>query len=173
MTAARREALRARLRDAGLDAVLVTKLVNVRYLTGFTGSAGELLVTAAGDDVLVTDGRYRQQVGLQAPDVEALIVPPAGWLAARLDGAQSLGLESDAVSWDRARSLIEALSGVDVVPAAGHVEQLRRVKDDDELALLRRRMYHSAADEHALAQERELLEALRVRRAQFVGMPGG
>jgi protease PrsW len=42
-----------------------------------------------------------------------------------------------------------------------------------ELALLRRRMYHSAADEDALAHEQELLEALRLRRAQFVGMPGG
>ena len=42
-----------------------------------------------------------------------------------------------------------------------------------ELALLRRRMYHSAADAHALAHERELLEALTARRAEFVGMPGG
>jgi hypothetical protein len=42
-----------------------------------------------------------------------------------------------------------------------------------ELALLRRRMYHSAADDHALAHERELLDALTARRAEFVGMPGG
>ena len=42
-----------------------------------------------------------------------------------------------------------------------------------ELALLRRRMYHSAADEHAEDQERELLESLRRRRLEFVGMPGG
>ena len=42
-----------------------------------------------------------------------------------------------------------------------------------ELALLRRRMYHSAADEHAEDQERELLESLRRRRLEFVGTPGG
>ena len=136
MTAARREALRARLAAAGIDALLVTKLVNVRYLTGFTGSAGELLVTA-GADVLVTDGRYRQQVAAQAPDVEALIVPGAGWLAQRLGAGQRLALESDAVAWDRARALVAQLDTVDVVAGPGHVEALRQRKDDTELAALR------------------------------------
>ena len=56
--------LRARLGDAGVDALLVTRLPNVRYLTGFTGSAATLLVTP--DDLLVvTDGRYQTQVGEQ------------------------------------------------------------------------------------------------------------
>ena len=49
--------LRARLADAGIDALLVTKLANVRYLTGFTGSAAVLLV-GADDALFVTDGRY-------------------------------------------------------------------------------------------------------------------
>ena len=73
--AARRDLLRDRARAAGLDAVLVTRLVNVRYLTGFTGSNGALLVPAdgAGPDVLCTDGRYITQVGRQAPDVELLV----------------------------------------------------------------------------------------------------
>ena len=56
--------LRARLADAGCDALLVTKLVNIRYLTGFTGSAALLLVTA--DELLfVTDGRYGEQAADQ------------------------------------------------------------------------------------------------------------
>jgi Xaa-Pro aminopeptidase len=134
----RRDKLRQRLRDAGLDALLVTKLVNVRYLTGFTGSAGRLLALADGDEVLVTDGRYRSQVAAQAPDVTALIVPPAGWLATKVGARRRLGLESDAVPWDQARSVAAALPGVEVVPAAGHVEALRQVKDDDELRALRR-----------------------------------
>ena len=54
--------LRERFDDAGIDALLVTRLPNVRYLTGFTGSAGMLLVTAA-DALLVTDGRYQDQAG--------------------------------------------------------------------------------------------------------------
>lgn len=56
----RRDRLRARLQTSGLDALLVTDLVNVRYLSGFTGSNGALLVFA--DDrspLLATDGRYQ------------------------------------------------------------------------------------------------------------------
>ncbi len=45
---------------AGVDALLVTRLPNVRYLTGFTGSAGMVLVTPT-DALLVTDGRYQEQ----------------------------------------------------------------------------------------------------------------
>ena len=59
-TATRIPRLRDRLGDAGCDALLVTRLVNVRYLTGFTGSAGMLLVLP-DDVVLATDGRYRDQ----------------------------------------------------------------------------------------------------------------
>src|SRR5258708_34202827 len=64
-----------RLRDRrDVDALLVTKLVNIRYLTGFTGSAALLLVLA--DELLfVTDGRYRDQAGeqLAAAGVDATI----------------------------------------------------------------------------------------------------
>src|SRR4051812_35289004 len=57
---ARADRVRARLADAGVDALLVTRLPNVRYLTGFAGSAGLVLL---GPDamVLVTDGRYAEQ----------------------------------------------------------------------------------------------------------------
>src|SRR5256885_10965122 len=58
--AARLPRLRERLPDAGCDALAVTNLSNVGYLTGFTGSAGILLVTP-GEAVLVTDGRYQTQ----------------------------------------------------------------------------------------------------------------
>ena len=73
----RRDRLRAQLETRGLDALLVTDLVNVRYLSGFTGSNGALLVFA--DDfndrspVLATDGRYRTQAAEQAPDLEVAI----------------------------------------------------------------------------------------------------
>ena len=56
--------LRAGVADAGCDALLVTNLTNVRYLTGFTGSAALLLVTP-DDLVFVTDGRYRDQAAAQ------------------------------------------------------------------------------------------------------------
>ena len=69
-TARRRDALRAAAAERGLDAVLVTNLLNVRYLTGFTGSNGALLVRTDGADLFGTDGRYTTQAGVQVPDVE-------------------------------------------------------------------------------------------------------
>ncbi|EUA24091.1 creatinase/Prolidase N-terminal domain protein [Mycobacterium xenopi 4042] len=64
----RRENLSARIRAAGLDALLVSDLVNVRYLSGFTGSNAALLVFAdERTPVLATDGRYRTQAAQQAP----------------------------------------------------------------------------------------------------------
>ena len=85
----RREALRVALREAGLDALLVTDLVNVRYLAGFTGSNAALLVHAddgPGDEgrtVLATDGRYTVQAAAETPDLAAARRPgvragPAG-----------------------------------------------------------------------------------------------
>jgi Xaa-Pro aminopeptidase len=131
----RRDRLRERARTAGLDAVLVTRLVNVRYLTGFTGSNAALLVPADGPDVLCTDGRYTIQAGLQAPDVELLIErSSATALAAR--GFGRLGFESHDVTVDLHAALAERAGG-ELVSIRRAVEELRAVKDDVEVELLR------------------------------------
>ena len=136
--AARRERLRALLVEHELDALLVTTLVNVRYLTGFTGSAGELLVTADGaGDVFVTDGRYDQQSADQVGDLARRILPAAGWLGAGTADADRVGLEAHTVSWQRARAAGAEL-GRPVVAAPRLVEMLRVVKDATEVAALRR-----------------------------------
>src|SRR5215203_2129853 len=70
---ARRGAFAAVLAERQLDAALVTTLLNVRYLAGFTGSAGALLVRADGSAEIATDGRYRRQVEAECPDVAAVI----------------------------------------------------------------------------------------------------
>ena len=133
---ARRAGLRAALGDA--DAALVTRLVNVRYLTGFTGSNAALLVSRSGGAVLATDGRYITQSERQAPDVERVIVPAAAAALverAAADGVGTLGYESHDVTVD----LWEALTGVgpSLVSLRRAVEALRAVKDEDEIALLR------------------------------------
>ena len=121
--------------------MLVTDLVNVRYLSGFSGSAGALLVFA--DDrgaVLATDGRYRTQAAQQAPDLEVAIERASGrYLAGRAagDGVRRLGFESHVVTVDGFDALSAAAGRVELVRASGTVEALREQKDAGEVALLR------------------------------------
>lgn len=150
--------LRDLLASEACDALLVTHLVNVRYLTGFTGSAALVLVTDDGL-MFVSDGRYAEQAGAQLTaaglDDARLEILGAGQLqvvaGALVDGAR-LGLEAEHVSWAaQRRYAAEALAHVPLVPTAGVVEALRVVKDDAELA----RMGAAAAvADAALAQVR-------------------
>ncbi len=131
--------------------MLVTDLTNVRYLSGFTGSNGALLVFADDrEPVLATDGRYRTQAAQQAPGLEVVIERACGrYLAGRAadDGVRRLGFESHVVTVDGLDALTNELdkrtSGdtselvTELVRASGTVEALREVKDAGELALLR------------------------------------
>jgi Xaa-Pro aminopeptidase len=139
---ARRDRLRERLAAAELDAMLVSDLVNVRYLSGFTGSnAALLIVTDRETPVLATDGRYRTQAAQQAADAEIVVERACGpHLAGRAaaDGVRRLGFESHVVTVDAFTALIKAAGeDVELVRAAGTVEALREVKDAGEIALLR------------------------------------
>jgi Xaa-Pro aminopeptidase len=124
--------------------MLVTDLINVRYLSGFTGSNAALLVFA--DDVppvLATDGRYRTQAAQQAPDLEVAIERAcARYLAGRAAsaGAQRLGFESHVVTVDGFDALAQEVAKVgstELVRASQTVEALREIKDAGEVALLR------------------------------------
>src|SRR6516162_1064695 len=125
--------------------MLVTDLINVRYLSGFSGSNGALLVFA--DDrgpVLATDGRYRTQAAEQAPGVEIAIERAvARHLVGRAAdaGVAKLGFESNVVTVDGFDVLTgevnQRAGSTELVRAAGTVEALREVKDAGELALLR------------------------------------
>jgi Xaa-Pro aminopeptidase len=157
--AGRQEVLRRQLQALGLDGLLVGQGANLRYLTGFTGSSGLLLLTA-GKAVLITDFRY----AVQAP--------------AETAGAVEVAVEANNL-WDRLRRLIEAgprcrlgfererltvreaerlskIDNVEALPTADLVEGLRQVKDADEVEAIR-----AAA---ALAQEAlaEVLPTVRV-----------
>jgi len=108
--AGRLDRLRASDDGAGCDALLVTNLTNIRYLTGFTGSAALLLVKS-DELVLVTDGRYQVQSAeqLKAAGVDARI--EIGNLAGQKDavkaaasGIARVGLEATDVTWSRQRA---------------------------------------------------------------------
>ena len=68
----RAESLASDLAERDLDALLVTDLVNVRYLTGFTGSNAAALVLRDGSTYLATDGRYAVQAAGESPDVDVV-----------------------------------------------------------------------------------------------------
>jgi len=164
--AGRADRLRALLpaSDEPCDALLVTKLVNIRYLTGFTGSAAMLLVLA--DRLLfVTDGRYTDQAAeeLAAACVEADIrtLPTAAGQYEVLGTAAAglrLGLEAQAVSWATQREMASTYlrSVRELVPTTGLVESLRAVKDEGETARIEAAAAIASA---ALVNVRDLLES--------------
>lgn len=142
---ARRHKLRHLLRERGLDAALITNLVNVRYLTGFTGSNGALLVLTDGPSedpaVFCTDGRYDTQSDEQCPELERLIDRGSDRaLAARAAAEQvgALGYESHHVTVDGLAALHAAAGSVSFATIGPAVEDLRLVKDADELRALAR-----------------------------------
>ena len=129
----------------GPGSLLVTNPTNIRYLTGFTGSAGMLFILP-DEAVLLTDGRYETQSGeqLAAAGVAARVVigPAAGQagLARGIvadHGVSALGLEAAHVSWARQLAFADTwFPGVELVATSGVVEDLRRTKDGGELARL-------------------------------------
>ncbi|MGH9165169.1 MAG: aminopeptidase P family protein, partial [Acidimicrobiales bacterium] len=155
--------LRATLEEAGCDALVVTSLTNIAYLTGFTGSAALLLV---GPDfsLLTTDGRYRQQsaeeLGEAIVDARIEIGPAEEQrlaLVAAADGLARIGLEAGSVSWARQRRLAdEWFPDSEVVATEGLVEALRRCKDPGELDRMRAA---AAIADAALAEVRPHLTA--------------
>ena len=163
--APRLDRLRAGLGAAGCEALLVTHLTNVRYLTGFTGSAGLLLVHGDGA-LLVTDGRYRDQAADQvatsgAPaevEVRTTQDDQRAALAATVAelGDVRLGLEAEHVAWAAQQRFAEWFAGAEVVPTSGLVEELRLVKDAGELARIEAAC---AIADAALAQVRHRLAA--------------
>lgn len=139
--AGRREAL-ARVLSPDLGGLLVTSVENVRYLTGFAGSHGAILLDRTGDSWLATDGRYLERAAAEAPDVECLEARRA---AVTLVGkARELGIAR--LGYDGASTTVEALDAlmkeaagqVELVRAPHLVEQLRSVKDPAELAVIER-----------------------------------
>jgi len=147
--------------DLGLDALLVTSLVDVRYLSGFTGSNGALLLGADGTATFGTDFRYVEQCGTELPDVPLVVdrrtVPALVHAAVEAAGAARLrlGFEAEHLSVAEHADLALAVPTVDLVATRGVVEDLRRVKDDDEVAALRAAC---AVGDRALA---DLLPTLR------------
>jgi Xaa-Pro aminopeptidase len=136
---ARRKALGQRF-EGRVDGFLVTAPVNVRYVTGFTGSNGAALLLADGTATLTTDGRYATQAADECPDVEVVVTRSvAADLVRRAAeaGLTRLGIERHHVTLTQYDALVAATGDrVALVDAGRPVEDERVVKDDEELASL-------------------------------------
>ncbi|WP_309118771.1 Xaa-Pro peptidase family protein [Paenibacillus sp.] len=133
--------LRAAMEGEGLEALLVTNPVNRRYLSGFTGSAGYVVVTASSA-LLFTDFRYVTQASEQASgfDIVEHGTSPLSSVgdALRAAGIARLGFEQQHVSYGAYMSYGRDLGGIELTPTDGMVEKLRRIKDEAELAVIRK-----------------------------------
>jgi Xaa-Pro aminopeptidase len=135
----RRKRVAALLPELGADAMLVTRLPNVRYLSGFTGSNGQLVVTP-DSGVLFTDGRYAEQSRREAPGLERIVYSNgfAGALgrSVREIGVTGLGFEPEGLTYKVHAELSAKLEGVTLVPVEQAIERFRREKEPEELALI-------------------------------------
>lgn len=159
----RLERIRQVLHEQQLDALMITNAVNRRYLSGFTGSAGVLLIMT-DHAVLMSDFRYEAQAKIEAPNYEfRLLVNEAAFTKQLPDliqefGIQKLGFEAATVSvaqFSGWRKELEAVnSPVQLLETQGLVEQLRRIKDSTEIDTLRRAI---AIGDEAFAAIRPML----------------
>jgi Xaa-Pro dipeptidase len=138
----RRTRLAEQLGELDVEAILVTRLPNVRYLTGFTGSNGQVVVTGESS-LFVTDGRYIEQSRHEVPDLEHVVDVERDVATVLADNCRRLGVaraafEAGGLTFEQYEDLAGKAEGVELVPARGMVERLRSVKEPEELALIER-----------------------------------
>ena len=130
------------LTAAHVDALLITSLANVRYLTGFSGSSALLLVTSR-ETVLITDFRYQTQAAEEVGEIARVLIEPQSlWTGlwqqlVQLSFVEVAGFESAHLVHRDFQRLLEAGSRWQWRPTLDLVEALRERKDDDEVALIR------------------------------------
>lgn len=139
---ARRDALLALLEADGLDGLIITHLPNVRYLTGFTGTAG-VAVVLRQETILLTDFRYRTQAEAETSSAARIETAPTGiwerlWsVLAEYAGLETIGFESHVLPVADAERFGSAEMRVRFQPVRELVERLRVCKDADEIRAIR------------------------------------
>lgn len=133
--------LREKLQQDGLSAMLIGSPINRRYLSGFTGSAGYVLITL-NESYLLTDFRYmtqapQQALGFKVVEHGTKVMETVKELLTSED-ITSLGFEQDHVTYGVYTTYSEQLSPIQLVATSGLVEQLRMIKDAEELQVMQR-----------------------------------
>ncbi len=138
----RRDRVRAALKKSGAEALLVNNFVNVTYLIGFTGDDSYLLVRHDGD-LMLSDPRYTTQLEEQCPGLDLSIrrpsVPIKEALVKLLKSTKlgRLGIEADSMTVALRDYLASEIPRIELVATSGLVEELRQIKDRDEIERIR------------------------------------
>ena len=133
--------LRKLMVQKGMDAVLVTKRENYMYLSGFTGTSAYLVITQ-DSAVLMTDFRYIEQAAKQAPMYEVVkyqgsFVQALGELL-KSRGIGRLGFEDNYLTYERYAEFEQKLGMQELIPLKGIIENLRMIKDADEIEIIKK-----------------------------------
>ena len=135
----RGDLFKQKLSAVNLDGAYITNLTNIRYLTGFTGSAGSLLILD-NKQYFFTDGRYIEQSKNQVKNCEIHITGSAHYQAINakkiLNNDSNIGFESDYVSVGLFNQLQKTLNHINWQPFSGIIEKIAAVKDDFEIQSL-------------------------------------
>ncbi|NLY11098.1 MAG: aminopeptidase P family protein [Firmicutes bacterium] len=125
--------------ELGLEAFITSNSANVQYLSGFTGSAGTVVLGANGEAILITDSRYTEQAQSQCPGFEIILGGGPNTLKAQFEkiGAKRVGFEpnhTNVASFERMKA---ALPEIEFVSAYSIVENVRIIKSEEEIEYIR------------------------------------
>jgi len=126
------------LEEKEIEALLVSKEENIRYLSGFTGGSDARLLISPGEKYILTDSRYREQAERECPDWQLREEKPPGLkqLVELSQVYKRIGVEAHAISYSFFMELQQSLKS-DLQPVSQLIEGLRQVKDETELKLIR------------------------------------
>jgi Xaa-Pro aminopeptidase len=132
--------LRSTFEDLKIDGIIIASSTNRRYMTGFTGTAGVVIVSRE-EAVFVTDFRYVEQASNQAKEYNIVLYKKdlIAEIAKQVEslGITKLGFEEEHLSYKQFRKYNEIIS-VSLIPTSGVVEKLREIKTEEEIAAIKR-----------------------------------
>ena len=133
------EVIRSEFKEHGVDGLLIMSPYNRRYISGFTGSAGVVLLTET-DAIFITDFRYVEQAKEQAQGFsivqhKAAILEEVAKQAEKLQ-IKKLGFEQSYVTYEQFQQLQKTVESQELVPVTGLVEGVRLIKDASEIQLI-------------------------------------
>ena len=139
----RLQKLRASIGKNGIDALLISQPENLLYLSGFTGSSGWLLISEQ-NAILATDFRYVEQAKEESTYFQILQIKREfrDWLPGLVSdlGWHKLGFEANSISYESYHKISEAIKSrqvsLELVPTTGIVDQLRSIKEPEELQFI-------------------------------------